>query len=74
GSVSPKNTKAVLLKNIGDASLGALSWWLVGFALAYGKDSHGFIGTSFFALTGGDSDFDSAGRKEAEWVFDWAFA
>lgn len=52
----------------------ALSWWLVGFALAYGEDSHGFIGTNVFALSGGESRFGTTGLKEAEWVFDWAFA
>ncbi|CAM9837624.1 unnamed protein product, partial [Ectocarpus fasciculatus] len=74
GSVSSKNTKAVLLKNIGDASLGAICWWLVGFGLAFGEDAHGFIGTNMFALHGGESRFGTSGLKEAEWVFDWAFA
>ncbi|CAM9543143.1 unnamed protein product [Chrysoparadoxa australica] len=50
GSVSPKNTKAVLIKNIGDAALGATCWWLFGNAIAYGFSAGGFIGTSGFAL------------------------
>ncbi|CAM9187200.1 unnamed protein product, partial [Discosporangium mesarthrocarpum] len=79
GSVSPKNTKAVLIKNIGDASMGALTWWLLGYGLAYGTDSGGFIGSDNFALRGKifqppghDSYF--AGMKYGEWVFNWAFA
>ncbi|CAM9357568.1 unnamed protein product [Pylaiella littoralis] len=74
GSVSPRNTKAVLLKNIGDASLGAICWWLVGFALAFGKDANGFIGTDMWFLSGTGEAYDSTGMKEAEWVFGWAFA
>lgn len=52
----------------------AICWWLVGFGLAFGEDAHGFIGTSLFALNGGESRFGTSGLKEAEWVFDWAFA
>ena len=52
----------------------ALCWWLVGFAFAYGTDSKGFIGTDLWALTGGKERFGTGGIKEAEWVFDWAFA
>lgn len=50
----------------------ALCWWLVGFAFAYGKDLGGFVGTDMFALNGGS--YDRPGLKEAEWMFDWAFA
>lgn len=53
GSVSIKNTKNILIKNIGDASLGALCWWLFGYGVAFGEDKgNGFIGGSEFALKG----------------------
>lgn len=52
----------------------ALCWWLVGFAVAYGEDRHGLIGTDMFALKGGRLRFTTPGAKEAEWMFDWAFA
>lgn len=58
----------------GDGEIRAICWWLVGFGLAFGDDAHGFIGTSVFALHGGESRFGTSGLKEAEWVFDWAFA
>ena len=47
GTVSMKNTKNILTKNMLDACIGALSFWLVGFGLAFGKGSAGsfsFIG------------------------------
>lgn len=50
----------------------ALCWWLVGFALAYGADKWRFVGTDMFALSGRDDR--PPGMKEAEWMFDWAFA
>lgn len=37
GSVSIKNTKNILIKNVGDASLGAICWWLFGYGVAFGK-------------------------------------
>lgn len=44
----------------------------MGFALAYGDDAGGLVGTTLFALKG---DFHRpAGMKEAEWMFHWAFA
>lgn len=49
-----------------------MCWWLVGFALAFGEDRWGIIGVDMFALVGG-SEMEP-GRKEAEWMFDWAFA
>lgn len=53
GSVSIKNTKNILIKNIGDASLGALCWWLLGYGVAFGTDKgNGFIGGDSFALKG----------------------
>ena len=37
GCVSIKNTKNILIKNIGDASLGAICWWLFGYGVAFGE-------------------------------------
>ena len=35
--MSIKNTKNILIKNIGDASLGAICWWLLGYGVAFGE-------------------------------------
>ncbi|CAN0065948.1 unnamed protein product [Pylaiella littoralis] len=79
GSVSIKNTRNILVKNIGDACIGAIVWWLVGHGVAFGEDYGRFIGTrTFFALKG--SGFESEdgtltnGYEYAVWVFQWTFA
>ena len=36
GSVRSKNSKNILIKNLFDACAGALTFWLVGFGLAFG--------------------------------------
>merc|ERR1719235_2155022 len=51
GSVSAKNTVNILFKNMTDACIGAIGFWLIGYGLAYGEDAGGFIGTSNFGLT-----------------------
>lgn len=66
GSVRAKNTINVLLKNVLDACVGAIFWYLLGFAFAYGEDAGGFIGSDDFALSR-SNDF-------ATWFFQWAFA
>lgn len=75
GSVRSKNTKNVLLKNVLDACVGALAYWLFGWAFAYGEGDSaapGFIGTGNFALSqrfGTDSD-----QGFHDFFFQWAFA
>ena len=55
GSVSSKNSINILYKNVLDACIGAIAFWLFGYAFAYGgidKESFGgFIGTADFALS-----------------------
>ncbi|CAM9314187.1 unnamed protein product, partial [Chrysoparadoxa australica] len=78
GCVSIRNTKNILIKNIGDAALGAIFWWLLGFGVAFGEDAGGgFIGGSNFALKGSFFEpepgvFD--GYAYGSWLFQWAFA
>lgn len=69
GSVRTKNVKNVLMKNVLDACVGAIAYYLFGWAFAYGNTEDApFIGYSQFALSAGwDSDFTS-------FFFQWAFA
>eukprot|EP00121_Abeoforma_whisleri_P007349 Awhi_evm2s6708 len=67
GSVRSKNTTNILLKNLLDAVLGALSYWAFGWAFAYGNGNT-FIGHSNFFL----ADFDRT--RYAEWFFQFVFA
>ncbi len=70
GFVRSKNVVNILMKNILDGCIGAISFWAVGWAFAYGVDSEGsaggFIGTHNFFLHGFD-DY-------ASWIFQFAFA
>jgi Amt family ammonium transporter len=79
GSVSKKNTKNILVKNMFDASVGAIGFYLVGFGFAQGDSSStgGFIGTDMFLLKGGFVDDDAGtieGGSYALWLFQFAFA
>ena len=39
GSVRKKNSKNILVKNFMDACIGALMWWAMGYAIAFGTDN-----------------------------------
>lgn len=69
GSVRQKNVKNIMLKNLLDACGGAIGFFTIGFAFAYGDpdpDDKTFIGSQYFFL----HDFHSY----ASWFFQFAFA
>lgn len=62
----------ILLKNLLDACVGAIAFYLVGYAFAYGDgNDNAFIGTSNFALRNIGLD---DGRGWSLFVFNWAFS
>eukprot|EP00954_Amorphochlora_amoebiformis_P030332 1394490-Amorphochlora_amoeboformis.AAC.1 len=78
GSVRAKNTNNILFKNIMDASIGAICFWLLGFSFAYGNnryqyDNPGsdntFIGAGNWALRNFNND-----DNYHSFFFQWAFA
>lgn len=72
GTVEQKNSKHVMLKNLLDACGGAIAFWSVGYAFAYGggdPDKKGFIGNKGFFL----ADF-TTGEELIGWFFQFAFA
>ena len=72
GSVRQKNVKNIMLKNLLDACGGALGFWSVGWAFAYGGEDptkKGFIGNEGFFLTDMTAGSDLIG-----WFFQFAFA
>ena len=72
GFVRSQETANILMKNMIDACVGGVSFWLVGWAFAYGVSdaSNEFIGLGNFALNG----LAEAGYGHADWFFQFAFA
>eukprot|EP00116_Pleurobrachia_bachei_P012931 sb/3473193/ len=80
GSVSMKNTKNILTKNLFDACIGALTFYLFGYAFAYGENNR-YIGAENFALSsvrGSEEEKVDGlfykGYDYAFFLFQWAFA
>ena len=72
GSVRQKNVKNIMLKNLLDACGGAIGFYTIGYAFAYGTNDSGgksFIGTSNFFIR----NF-STGSEFIGWFFQFAFA
>jgi Amt family ammonium transporter len=70
GTVRKKNSHNILVKNLLDACIGSIIFWLVGFGFAFGVEKDGFIGDKLFA---GDYA-EEVTSKEIEWCFQFAFA
>ncbi|KAK9065930.1 hypothetical protein SSX86_015332 [Deinandra increscens subsp. villosa] len=72
GSVRAKNAMNIMLTNVVDAVVGSLSYFLFGFAFAFGggSDSNPFIGTHYFAL----KDIPSSSYDYSFFLYQWAFA
>ncbi|CAM8979719.1 unnamed protein product [Rhodiola kirilowii] len=71
GSVRAKNTMNIMLTNVLDAAAGGLSYYLFGFAFAFGAPSNGFIGRHFFGL----SEYPAPPTMDYSFfLYQWAFA
>mmetsp|Transcript_738 Transcript_738/g.1007 ORF Transcript_738/g.1007 Transcript_738/m.1007 type:complete len:483 (-) Transcript_738:200-1648(-) len=78
GSVRKKNTNNILFKNLMDASIGAICFWLLGYSFAYGTEKYEyqdpgqdneFIGAGNWALRNYNND-----DSYHSFFFQWAFA
>ena len=45
GSVRPANRANIMMKNICDMTVGLVAWGCIGYTLAFGNSSNGFIGS-----------------------------
>lgn len=70
GSVRAKNAMNIMLTNVVDAVVGSISYYLFGFAFAFGDTSNPFIGTNFFAL----KDIPNTSFDYSFFLYEWAFA
>ncbi|VVC43294.1 Ammonium transporter,Ammonium transporter AmtB-like domain [Cinara cedri] len=68
GYVQPKNVTNILMKNILDLFFCAISYWLIGYGLAYGGGGCGYYGKEYFASVGMPE------IKNGVWFFQYVFA
>lgn len=73
GFVRHKNNVNIIMKVFVDITIGALCFYLVGFAFMYGKDVWGLIGTSGFTLLGDLSHIQLSISLDTFWLFQAAF-
>ena len=86
GSIRSKNVKNILLKNLLDACMGAITWYFIGYGIAYelltpasdADNANGFIGRGKenFALSGLEDTgaVHAHGNDWTSWYFQFAFA
>lgn len=67
GAVRSKNTTNIIMKNVMDIFISCISYWLVGYALAYGN-GNSFIGWTYWAGIG------IPPGKMSHWFFQFVFA
>jgi Amt family ammonium transporter len=73
GFVRQKNAVSIIMKVFVDIAFGALAFYFVGFALMYGKDVFGVIGTSGFLMGGNLTHIDLTISHDTYWFFQCAF-
>ncbi|MCZ8519346.1 MULTISPECIES: ammonium transporter [Paenibacillus] len=73
GFVRQKNAVSIIMKVFVDIAFGALIFYFFGFAIMYGKDLGGLIGTSGFMLGGDLAHINLTISHETYWLFQSAF-
>ena len=74
GLTRAKNAGNILMKNFMDFAMGSIAFWMVGFALMFGKDIGGFIGSSGFFLSAADPTTTNGLWQFTLWLFEVVFA
>ncbi len=72
GSTRSKNMINIMFKNFMDFCIGALTFWMIGWGVAYGTTVGGFFGTDQFFL--GDVREEGSVPTLAVWLFQVVFA
>jgi Amt family ammonium transporter len=73
GLTRAKNGVNITMKNVMDFCFGAIGYWAVGWALMYGDDWRGFLGSSQFFF-GPTALTEEAGGFYRSWFFQMVFA
>ncbi|MFV0422032.1 ammonium transporter [Oleidesulfovibrio sp.] len=74
GFTRAKNAGNILMKNFVDFAAGSLVFFLVGYALMFGADAGGLLGTSDFALGNADATTEEGLWTLTFWFFQSVFA
>ncbi len=74
GSVRKKNASSVLLKNLIDTLFGAMAFWFIGYAFAFGPSHEGFIGKDGSFFFGKGFEKDLATDEYLKFIFQFSFA
>ena len=74
GSVRKKNSSSVLLKNIIDTLFGAIAFWFIGYAFAFGGTHEGFIGNNGSFFFGSGFEKNVASDEYLKFIFQFSFA
>ena len=68
GLARRKNSKNILIKNVFDASIGVICFWLIGFGVAFHDRKGSFIGLNGAMLA--SNDFESSEKNlYLMWIF-----
>ncbi|MBM7644903.1 Amt family ammonium transporter [Scopulibacillus daqui] len=73
GFVRHKNNVNIIMKVFADITIGTLCYYFIGFALMYGNDKFGLIGTNGFMLTSHPSHLNLHISLDTFWLFQAAF-
>ena len=74
GFTRSKNTANILMKNLMDFSIGAVTYWLVGYSIMYGA-GNAFIGDfSLFAFSPAEDSYGAGYSDYADLMFQTVFA
>lgn len=73
GFVRQKNAVSIIMKVFVDITFGALIFFFFGFALMYGKDAGGLIGTTGFMMEGDLTHINLTITHDTYWLFQCAF-
>jgi len=74
GLTRAKNTCNILMKNLLDFCLGSLVFWAFGYAVMFGADKMGLVGTSGFFLSAANPSTGDGLWQYAYWLFQVVFA
>ncbi|KAJ4778632.1 Ammonium transporter [Rhynchospora pubera] len=72
GAVQKYNAIRTMFANVVNLAVGTISYYVFGFAFAFGQPSNKFIGKHFFALK--DIPSESTGFDYSNFLYHWAFA